>query len=76
MSSCCCVDIVLNVKKMTLEPINDSVAGLASIFCIASMAFKEINEIITLTIGLYCGVVFGISMQFDYSPLLGNVLQY
>ena len=57
------VCIVLNVKKMTLEPVYDYVPGLTNIFYIADVVFKVVNEIIALTFGLHYNVVFGTVMQ-------------
>ena len=65
VSSNSCICIVLNVKKMTLEPVYDYVPGLTNIFCIADVVFKVVNEIIALTFDLHYNDVFGTVMQVD-----------
>ena len=49
------VGIVLNIKVVTLKPINYFVPGLSNIFCIVYIAFEAINEFIALAIGLADG---------------------
>ena len=45
------IGIVLNVKKITLDPVSDSVSSLCEILCVVDIAFQEINKIIALIVG-------------------------
>ena len=58
--------IVFNVQNIILQPVNDPVPPLFNIFCVADVAFQEINKIIALTVGLHYGVVFNPVMQVNY----------
>ena len=60
------VGIVLNVKMMTLEPVNDSVPSLSIIYCVADIAFQAINKIIAFTVHLHQSVIFDLVMQVNY----------
>ena len=68
MSDQCSIIVMLNVKDMTLESINDSVFCLTYILNVAPFTFQTINEIVALACAFSDGVVGCIIVEVSYHP--------
>ena len=66
--SCHCgIEIVFDVKHMTLESVYDSIFGLTHIFGVAPVAFKAIYQVVALACALgHCVIIFVIVWVFYF----------
>ena len=68
ISGHCSIIVMFNVKKMTMESVNDSVFCLTYILNVAPFIFQAINEIVALACAFSDSVVGCIIAEVNYLP--------
>ena len=68
----CHVGLVIYIKQITLESVNDHVFSLSNILDIATVAFQAINHITALACAMHYDIISLIAVHILNSPCVGD----